>query len=39
MAELKELKHLLDDDAALKEFMAIKRSNKEKLWWWVKNNC
>ena len=39
MDELKDLDHLIDDDAALIEFSEIKRSNKEKLWWWVKTNC
>ena len=33
------MKHLLNDESALKEFTQIKRDNKEKLWWWVKHNC
>jgi len=36
MEDLQDFKHLIDDNEAQKEFMAIKRSNKEKLWWWVK---
>ena len=39
MGDLKDLKHLLDDDNALNEFTSIKRANKERLWWWVKRNC
>lgn len=39
MENLRDLKHLLNDESALKEFTQIKRDNKEKLWWWVKHNC
>jgi starch phosphorylase len=39
MDDLKDLAHLINDDAALTEFTKIKRDNKERLWWWVKKNC
>ena len=39
MNDLRCLEHLMGDEQARKEFMAIKRANKEKLWWWVKNHC
>ena len=39
MEELNDLQHLIDDDEALIEFAGIKRQNKERLWWWVKQYC
>ncbi|EGR33526.1 hypothetical protein IMG5_050490 [Ichthyophthirius multifiliis] len=39
MEILKEYKHIINDQKIQVQWQSIKRQNKEKLYWWVKDRC
>lgn len=39
METLKSYKKIADDPKVQKQFLQIKQENKEKLMWWIKQNC
>lgn len=39
MSMLADFKDAVNDEANQREFMKIKKENKVRLWWWVKQNC